>query len=82
MNPIPATHRIDMLRPHDGTGMFANIVGVGDSLTAGYQSGGFLGALKVPNPFFEGTFHPARTREWVLGRSLRASHGLPAGIDV
>ncbi len=58
MNPIPATHRVDMLRPHDGTGMFANIVGVGDSLTAGYQSGGFLGALKVPNPFFQGTSIP------------------------
>ncbi len=58
MNPMPATQRVDMLRPHDGTGMFANIVGVGDSLTAGYQSGGFLGALNVPNPLFPGESIP------------------------
>jgi lysophospholipase L1-like esterase len=58
MNPMPATHRVDMLRPHDGSGMFANIVGVGDSLTAGYQSGGFLGALNVKNPLFAGQTIP------------------------
>ncbi|HTA37909.1 MAG TPA: hypothetical protein VK760_02475, partial [Candidatus Acidoferrales bacterium] len=57
-NTLPATHRVDMLRPHDGTGMFTTIVGIGDSLTAGYQSGGFLGALKVPNPLFTGQTIP------------------------
>ena len=81
MNPMPATRRVDLLRPHDGTGMFANIVGVGDSLTAGYQSGGFLGALKVKNPFFPPN-HPAGTRERILGGSVRASHGLLARFDV
>ncbi len=30
------------------------IVGVGDSLTAGYQSNGFLGATGFKNPFFPG----------------------------
>jgi lysophospholipase L1-like esterase len=58
MNPVPATHRVDMLRPHDGTGMFSSIVGIGDSLTAGYQSGGFLGALNVPNPLTPGATIP------------------------
>ncbi|MDH2910554.1 MAG: SGNH/GDSL hydrolase family protein [Candidatus Eremiobacteraeota bacterium] len=31
------------------------IVGVGDSLTAGYQSSGWLGATNVPNPLLTGT---------------------------
>jgi lysophospholipase L1-like esterase len=51
---IPATAHREARRPHGGGGLFSNIVGVGDSLTAGYQSGGFLGALNVPNPLFSG----------------------------
>src|ERR1700722_7747973 len=42
------------LRPSHGqpqTGILSNIVGVGDSLTAGYQSNGFLGATGVQNPY-------------------------------
>jgi lysophospholipase L1-like esterase len=41
------------LAPHSEFAL-GSIVGVGDSLTAGYQSGGFLGALNVPNPLLTG----------------------------
>jgi lysophospholipase L1-like esterase len=34
--------------------ILSRIVGVGDSLTAGYQANGFLGAPNVPNPNFIG----------------------------
>jgi lysophospholipase L1-like esterase len=56
-NPMPATRQM-ALRSNAVDPMFTNIVGVGDSLTAGYQSGGFLGALGVPNPEFTGQFIP------------------------
>ncbi len=35
--------------------LLSRIVGVGDSLTAGYQSAGWLGATNVPNPLLTGT---------------------------
>lgn len=42
--------------PHTGGGtsapLLSRIVGVGDSLTAGYQSDGMLGATGVPDPYF------------------------------
>lgn len=47
--PIPAT-RADEARPQ--TSILTRIVGVGDSLTAGYQSNGFLGETGVLNPQF------------------------------
>jgi lysophospholipase L1-like esterase len=56
-NPLPAQRRAAQPGFVNGT-MFSNIVGVGDSLTAGYQSGGFLGALNVPNPLFPGGIIP------------------------
>jgi lysophospholipase L1-like esterase len=40
--------------PPHGSGVLARIVGVGDSLTAGYQAGGFLGATGVKDPLFPG----------------------------
>ncbi len=36
----------------NGSSILARIVGVGDSLTAGYQADGFLGATGVRNPLF------------------------------
>lgn len=36
--------------PHPHGSILQRIVGVGDSLTAGYQSNGFLGETGVPNP--------------------------------
>lgn len=37
-----------------GSKVLNNIVGVGDSLTAGYQSGGFLGDTSLADPFYPG----------------------------
>ncbi|MGC8484412.1 MAG: SGNH/GDSL hydrolase family protein [Candidatus Baltobacteraceae bacterium] len=41
--------------PSAAPNVLARIVGVGDSLTAGYQSAGWLGATNVPNPLLTGT---------------------------
>ena len=58
-NALPAAHRQGgVTKDALGPAVLANIVGVGDSLTAGYQAGGFLGALGVPNPNFAGQFIP------------------------
>lgn len=43
--PLRTSHA----RPQEA--ILSNIVGVGDSLTAGYQSNGFLGATGVQNPY-------------------------------
>jgi lysophospholipase L1-like esterase len=40
------------------TGLFARFVGVGDSLTAGVQSGALLGASLVPNPLGAASLFP------------------------
>jgi lysophospholipase L1-like esterase len=47
---LPMAQRAGVKKPSAQTRYLSNIVGVGDSLTAGYQSQGFLGALGVPNP--------------------------------
>src|SRR5579862_3321717 len=45
--------------------LLARIVGVGDSLTAGYQSQGFLGELGVRNPLGGGlTLPPTQEAGW------------------
>ena len=41
--------------PSAAPNVLARVVGVGDSLTAGYQSAGWLGATNVPNPLLTGT---------------------------
>ncbi len=41
--------------PSAAPNILSRIVGVGDSLTAGYQSAGWLGATNVPNPLLTGT---------------------------
>jgi lysophospholipase L1-like esterase len=54
-NAIPAAApnvaaKRPVLHPHFPANIIQNIVGIGDSLTAGYQAGGFLGATNVKNP--------------------------------
>lgn len=44
--------------------ILSNIVGVGDSLTAGYQSNGFLGATNAHNPYKGGTVPPGQENGW------------------
>jgi lysophospholipase L1-like esterase len=41
-----------------GSPLLSRIVGVGDSLTAGYQAGGILGATGIPDPLFPGLTIP------------------------
>lgn len=50
--PAAAHHSLAtrQLHPAAAGAFYRNMVGVGDSLTAGYQSGGILGEVGVPNP--------------------------------
>jgi hypothetical protein len=48
----------------DGSPILARIVGVGDSLTAGYQADGFLGAVGVKNPLAPGLVPPTQESGW------------------
>lgn len=60
-----------------GNPLLARIVGVGDSLTAGYQAGGILGATGVPNPLFSGfTIPPTQEQGYWADVDEQAS-GLP-----
>jgi hypothetical protein len=61
----------------DGSPILARIVGVGDSLTAGYQADGFLGATNLKNPLNPGTFVPPTQQSgwWTL--LYEQASGLP-----
>jgi len=56
--PLRASH----VRPQ--TTILSNIVGVGDSLTAGFQSDGFLGKTGLPNPYNGTTIPPGQENGW------------------
>lgn len=63
--------------PLGGRGILQTFVGIGDSLTAGYQAGGFLGATNVPNPLSPGTIvRPGQENGWWADVDEQAS-GLP-----
>lgn len=63
-------------RPN-GASILTRIVGVGDSLTAGYQSDGFLGTTNFKNPLFPGKFvRPTQESGWWTLLYEQAS-GLP-----
>ena len=50
--------------PRQGA-VLTQIVAVGDSLTAGYQADGFLGATTVKNPLYPGKrVHPSQENGW------------------
>lgn len=68
---VPATNSI-----------LTRIVGVGDSLTAGYQANGFLGATGAPNPNFVGEQIPP-TQENGFWADLveQASGDVPTAIE-
>ncbi len=54
--------------------ILTTIVGVGDSLTAGYQSDGFLGATGVDNPFFKShQIPPTQENGWWADLDEQAS---------
>jgi lysophospholipase L1-like esterase len=65
-----------------GSGILARIVGVGDSLTAGYQAGGFLGDTNVKNPLYPGTLvRPGQENGWWADLDEMAS-GLPQATAI
>ncbi|HVR48027.1 MAG TPA: SGNH/GDSL hydrolase family protein [Candidatus Binatia bacterium] len=69
-------------RVRDDAGVTQKIVGVGDSLTAGYQAEGFIGQTGVPNPLNPGTPIP-QTQEngwWALVVEQASSLPLQSAI--
>jgi lysophospholipase L1-like esterase len=54
--------RVSHARPQ--TTILSNIVGVGDSLTGGFQSDGFLGETGLPNPYNSLTIPPGQENGW------------------
>jgi GDSL-like Lipase/Acylhydrolase len=63
--------------------ILTRIVGVGDSLTAGYQSDGFLGQAGVPNPLYPGTQIPPTQESgwWALLQEQASSSSLQTAIQ-
>ncbi|MBV8067556.1 MAG: hypothetical protein JO113_06240 [Candidatus Eremiobacteraeota bacterium] len=63
--------------------LVARIVGIGDSLTAGYQSDGFLGETAVPNPLFPNTQIPPTQENgwWALLNEQASGTTLTRAID-
>ena len=57
--------------------MLARIVGVGDSLTAGYQANGMLGATGVPDPLFSGFNVPPTQEQGYWADIDEQASGLP-----
>jgi lysophospholipase L1-like esterase len=63
--------------------ILTRIVGVGDSLTAGYQSDGFLGQANVKNPLNPSTYLPPGQENgwWALLNEQASSSPLQTAID-
>ena len=70
---VPASKRL--VREHVPP-LLRTIVGVGDSLTAGYQAGGILGATNFKNPLEPGLVRPGQENGWWADLDEQAS-GLP-----
>jgi len=76
VNGLPATRHTGV-QSANANPLFGTIVGVGDSLTAGYQSGGFLGALNVPNPLFPGAIIPPGQESGFFADVYEQATGFP-----
>ncbi len=66
-------------RPQNDS-ILSRIVGVGDSLTAGYQSNGFLGATGVPNHAYTGVIPPNQENGFYADLVEQASGDVPTAI--
>ena len=64
-----------------GESILNRIVGVGDSLTAGYQSNGFLGETGVPNHAYNGVIPPNQENGFWADLVEQASGDVPATIQ-
>ncbi len=63
--------------PGGGSPLLARIVGVGDSLTAGYQANGMLGATGVSDPLFPGVTVPPTQEQGYWADIDEQASGLP-----
>ena len=62
--------------------LLQNFVGVGDSLTAGYQAGGFLGDPQAKNPLLPGKrMYPGQEVGWWADVDEQMS-GLPLSVAI
>jgi lysophospholipase L1-like esterase len=68
--------------PGPQTSILSRIVGVGDSLTAGYQSNGFLGETGVTNPFFVPNQIPPNQATGFWADLVEQASGLPLDTAV
>lgn len=77
--PMPPVNGVG----HAQSSILSRIVGVGDSLTAGYQSDGFFGQTGVPNPLYSGGQIPPGQENgwWALLVEQASSSSLKAAID-
>src|ERR1700742_3009560 len=65
------------VKPQNVTPILANIVGVGDSLTAGYQANGMLGEAGVTNPITHQGFIPPTQENGFWADLDEQASGLP-----
>ncbi|HKE35882.1 MAG TPA: hypothetical protein VKB39_00520, partial [Candidatus Baltobacteraceae bacterium] len=74
----PSSHRVT----EHGRGLFATFVGVGDSLTAGYQAGGFLGETGYKDPLDPGTQVPPGQENGFWADVDEMASGLPEATAI
>jgi len=79
----PSSHRVTERGVNAGRrGLLSTIVGVGDSLTAGYQAGGFLGATDFKDPLDKSQLvRPGQENGWWADLYEMAS-GLPEATAI
>src|ERR1700722_13142678 len=65
------------VKPQTVNPILAKIVGVGDSLTAGYQANGMLGQANAPNPLEPGTPIPPTQENGFWADVDEQASGLP-----
>jgi lysophospholipase L1-like esterase len=79
--PAQTTSNASRVHPDRG-GLLAKIVGVGDSLTAGYQAGGFLGQANVKDPIDPSAIVPPTQENgwWTIVDEQASGLPIPAAI--
>jgi lysophospholipase L1-like esterase len=80
---LPASHSGRSEQGRSDQQILSKIVGIGDSLTAGYQSDGFLGQTGVKNPLYPGSPIPPNQTSgwWALLVEQASTSSLDAAIN-
>jgi lysophospholipase L1-like esterase len=74
---LPVSNGASQVKPRAVNPILANIVGVGDSLTAGYQANGMLGQADVVNPITHQGFIPPTQENGFWADVDEQASGLP-----